>query len=414
MPTRSGRPQALAWLVSLTMTVVLGVAVAEIGVRLLWLKRLTIPAGIEHPQFHHRLPPNTAHRYANDEFDVTIHTNSLGLRAPEPSRQKPPGTVRVLLLGDSFTFGFPVRDEETFAARIGEALRAKGLPVEILNGGQSGYSPTLHYLTLRDQLLAYEPDVVVLWSDLGDLQEDAWYQKNLLYDAQGELARCDPRFIHGRFSRWEWLRNHSALIKYLDIKLVRTAWKIRTLGLGGYLRAKFRGQRAKAAIAKLKAEQQAEDLASYDRFLLVRETSTEESVRPYWELSAGYLRKIHALLAARGVPLIIGIYPYGMLAGPDQWDSGRVFWGFQRGRVYDDSAVRALFARFAAEEGLGLIDTFDAFKAGAATQKLFYDEDGHMTPAGHAVLADAAVADADLLQAVEQARRRLGDPAPAE
>jgi hypothetical protein len=74
------------------------------------------------------------------------------------------------MLGDSFTFGFAVRDEETFCQLIEQGLRNQGYPIEVVNGGVSGYSPTLHYISLRDEFLALDPVLVILWYDLGDLQ----------------------------------------------------------------------------------------------------------------------------------------------------------------------------------------------------------------------------------------------------
>ncbi len=392
-------------IIPLLLSVLLTLALLELGLRVFWVKHLVLGAGIEHPHFHHRLKPSQDHHYFSDEFDVTIRTNRYGLRGSDPVLPKPPGVVRILMLGDSFTFGFPVKDEETFSALIEQGLRARGYPVEVVNGGVSGYSPTLHYISLRDEFLTFEPDLVILWYDLGDLQEDHWFQKNLLYDAQGRIVRCDPRFVNGRFSWLEWGRTHSALAKYLQNKLFNTVRKIRTLGLVEYVKTKLRGERSKVAIARLKAAQHAKDLGEHDRFLLVRESSTPERVAPYWALSARYLHMIHALLEERGIPFVIGIYPYGMLVGPNQWAQGRTFWGFERGKVYDAPAAIALFEQFSSQERVPLINTFASFR-NAASEKLFYDGDGHMTPAGHRTLATHALQDRRLLELVKRASSR--------
>ncbi len=396
----TGWSRALTGLLALLLTL----ALLELGLRVFWIKQLVLGQGIHHPHFHHRLKPFETQRFAGPEFDVTTRTNRYGLRGPDPVLPKPPGVVRVLMLGDSFTFGFPVKDEETFCRLIEQGLRAKGYAVEVVNGGVSGYSPTLHYLSLRDEFLGFEPDLVILWYDLGDLQEDHWFQKNLLYGHDGAILRCDPRYTNGRLDWWEAGRRHSALARYVDTKLLRTIHKIRILGLPGYVQAKLRGERSKVAIARLKGRQQAEDLASYDRFLLVRETSTEALVRPYWALSANYLTLIQEVLAERKIPFLLGCYPYGMVVGPDQWAEGRTAWGFERGRTYDPSLALRLLQEFAKQARIPLINTFPRFTEAARTQKLFYDWDGHLTPAGHQVVATALVQDPQFLAVLRRLR----------
>lgn len=399
---RRGRPTWRFRAGAALVSSVVALGVAEVGFRAFWMKRLTVGSGIEDAHFHHRLKRSATYRYRSKEgeFDVTVRTNRYGLRGPDPAMPKPPGVVRLLLLGDSFTFGFPVRDEETFGRLIEEGLRRQGRAVEVINGGVSSYSPTLHYVSLRDQYLAFEPDAVILWYDLGDLQDDYWYQKNLVYDEQGRIARADPRYVNGRFSLWEWCTTHSALAKYLNSKVVRTVGKLRVLGLRRYVQTKLRGERAKVAIGRLKAEQRAQDLLEGERFLLVREFATEELVAPYWELSARYLRLIRELLAGRDIPLFLGIYPYGIVIGPDQWAEGRRSWGFEPGRTYDAELFVSLLERFSSQEGVPLINTFGRFREAAGRAKLFYDWDGHMTPAGHRVVAEAVLADRRLLSAL--------------
>lgn len=390
------------WLAVVGITFAI-LALFELRLRLVWFKQVFIPAGIADAQFHHRLRPNEDHHFSSEEFDVTIRTNRYGLRQPDPELPKPAGVTRLLLLGDSFTFGFPIPDGQTFADLIEEQLNARGMRVDVVNGGVSGYSPTLHYLSLRDQFLAFEPDAVILWLDFGDVQEDAWFQKNLLYGADGALLRCDPRYVHGRFDWWEYAVNRSTLAKWVNNKILRTWQKMRILGVGGYLKAALRGERAKVAIARLKAAQRTPEAAESDRFLLLRESATVESLRPQWALTARYLVMIRDLLAERQIPFLLGVYPYGMLVGPDQWAEGRTAWGFEKGRVYEARAALELLQEFSSAEQIPLINTIEAFKAAAASEQLFYDWDGHMTPAGHRVLAERVVNDPLVLSTVREA-----------
>lgn len=400
----------LARLLSFACSLAFGLGVAELGFRVFWLKTLTIKAGIEDPHFHHRLSPNQTYHFRSKEFDVSVRTNRYGLRGPDPVLPKPAGILRILMLGDSSTFGFPVRDEETFCALIERGLKAHGYPVDVINGGVSGYSPTLEYVSLRDQFLAFEPDVVILWYDRGDLQEDYWFQKNLLYDRAGSIVRCDPRYIHGRFDWWGQLQNRSALAKYVEVKIIRTIGKIHILGVWGYLKTVLRGERAKVAIARLKKAQEPDDLPAYDRFFMIRETTTPALLERYWPMSARYLGMIRDLLTHHGIPLILGSYPYGVTVGPDQWAEGRTFWGFERERTYDSTPAKALLRRFAESENIPLIMTSPSFRVNAKTEKLYYDWDGHMTPAGHRVLAAHVLQDPTFLALV---RQRVASRTPA-
>jgi lysophospholipase L1-like esterase len=111
---------------------------------------------------------------------VSVRTNSFGLRGPEVAREKPPGTYRVALLGDSFAFGWGVKQEETFAHRLQELLQAElslrgngertpsGINseirrVEVLNFGVPGYSTFQELAFLRKDAMAFSPDVVIVY-----------------------------------------------------------------------------------------------------------------------------------------------------------------------------------------------------------------------------------------------------------
>ncbi len=107
------------------------------------------------------------------EFYVT--TNDLGLRsAPVPPRRT---GLRVLALDDSCTFGMGVDNDQTWPARLGEALSRPGGPkAEVINAGVPGYTAFqgLRYLTGRGVLL--KPDVVV--AEFGFNDGSSWASRS--------------------------------------------------------------------------------------------------------------------------------------------------------------------------------------------------------------------------------------------
>ena len=76
--------------------------------------------------------------YRREEFTVETRFNALGFRGPEFAVPKPEGTFRILALGDSFTEGLQVEEEDLFTTRIERALRGTTPRVEVLNLGVSG------------------------------------------------------------------------------------------------------------------------------------------------------------------------------------------------------------------------------------------------------------------------------------
>lgn len=102
--------------------------------------------------------------------------NSLGMRGPEIDENKTTGTYRILALGDSFTFGIGVRDEDTFVRRIEKQLNAQATSAptryEVLNAGVEGYNTRDEVITLEHRWLKLQPDVVLITFYLNDAYAD--------------------------------------------------------------------------------------------------------------------------------------------------------------------------------------------------------------------------------------------------
>ena len=85
--------------------------------------------------------------------------NSLGFRGQEYAREKPVGVKRIMVLGDSFAWGYGVADNETFSAKLDKQL---GNNFEVLNAGVSGWGNDQQYLFFRDDGKSFSPDIVVV------------------------------------------------------------------------------------------------------------------------------------------------------------------------------------------------------------------------------------------------------------
>lgn len=104
---------------------------------------------------------------ARTNWKSTIKRNSLGLRDRDYPDTTPSNSTRVLILGDSFTFGSGVIDDsvifpELLEKRLCAELAPKGETVEILNGGIRG-SLTHEWVDLLKRMeTAFRPDVVLV------------------------------------------------------------------------------------------------------------------------------------------------------------------------------------------------------------------------------------------------------------
>lgn len=110
------------------------------------------------PELIYSLRPDAHYRWETEHFVEDASTNSLGLRGAEPRA----AARRVLVLGDSMTFGHGVGDAETYPYFLEQRLRAGGEDVAVLNGGVKGYGLDQSYRRFRRRLRKLAPDLVVL------------------------------------------------------------------------------------------------------------------------------------------------------------------------------------------------------------------------------------------------------------
>lgn len=103
-----------------------------------------------------RYRPGVTLSYTSPEFTMQIRTNADGLRSGPVAG--PDDAPAVLFIGDAFTFGWGVAEEQRFSDLIGRQL---GRPVRIVNAGHWMYSFDQQLVLAKELIARYRPKVVV-------------------------------------------------------------------------------------------------------------------------------------------------------------------------------------------------------------------------------------------------------------
>jgi hypothetical protein len=111
------------------------------------------------------LRPNAA-GWSVQEQEKYVRINSRGLHDREHTLQRPPNVIRIAVIGDSFAEAKQVDMGKAYWAvmenELNRRLQNTGQRVEVINFGVAWYGLAQDYLTIRDRIWQYDPQVVVL------------------------------------------------------------------------------------------------------------------------------------------------------------------------------------------------------------------------------------------------------------
>ena len=122
---------------------------------------------------------------------VDVKINSLGLRNREISPKKPPGTYRIVVLGDSTTLGWGAPFAELYPQLLEKALNANPSSTnwsnyEVINTGIGNYNTCQEVASFKERWLALEPDMVLIGWYINDAEPTPSPSKNwLAYHSYG-------------------------------------------------------------------------------------------------------------------------------------------------------------------------------------------------------------------------------------
>lgn len=265
------------------------------------------------------------------ELAHTVSIDSLGYRGRDFPRAKAPGEVRLLLAGDSFTFGSYVGDDETLPVQLQRALGTSCPAVRAVNAGLGG-STIYDQRHLIERGLVLQPDAVVLTFSENDVVD---------------LARTPQA--------WDALAGNRAAKSAFPLSVVYPLVRQTALwNLALRVRGRLTNEEAEAAAGDVVA------------------TEADTTVARLRAEYAGWLAGLRDTLGGRGVPLVFAAYPSHLSLNGSQ------------PRAQVDWAVRT-----AAALGVPAVDLSAALLAhGPPVEKLFLlPWDGHPNAAGYRVTA---------------------------
>jgi hypothetical protein len=325
------------------------------------LGRLHLPD----PELGYRMHASTRHeiRLRRDLPVTRITTNELGFRGP------PPRSSSVVVVGDSFAFGYGVDDDETSASELGRMLGAS-----VASLGMSGYNPSQYNRALYEYGLPNRPALVLYYLFLGN--DISGHQ---VLDDEPETLLGDPRVgLHDLLSAKSMV--YQLVKTFLNASVYRHARHLRSEALDLYLYL---------------------DNSAYD---LKRRPISDN-----FEIVAENLKRARSRCGLAGAEMVLVLVPtkesvYRDLArpylpSPDFFEA-------------EDELRTRVVSRFAAEGGRSLDLAPFLQRRAIRGEQLYHVFDGHWNAAGNRAAAEEIrdyLAREELLPPLLADRRRVAE-----
>jgi hypothetical protein len=406
--TNDNRRPKLGWKKKLLLIVgglVFGLLIMETALRVIGY---TYPIWyMPDPYLGYSLRPGVEGWYTR-EGQSYVRVNSAGLRDREHQKQKPPNTVRVAVLGDSFSEAMHVPQEDTFWWLMERKLKAcpqfAGKSVEVINFGVSGYGTAQELIMLRQRVWEYQPDIVLLaFLTFNDIMDNSRVLKDTeempYFVYKNDQLVLDDSFLTSRTytkldSKWNrlgrWIRDRVRVFQAVH----HAAFVYKTFMEARRARQVMEEQNARARQEKTE-QGEGQASAAPKRPALINHwvyyEPQEQSWKDAWRVTEGLIAQMGKEVKEHGAQFVVIVLDNDVQALPNP----RSRENFMRSiGVTDLSYPNRRVEDFCKSEGIEVLDIAPVMREYAERNNVFlhgFGKDvgnGHWNSAGHAQAAE--------------------------
>lgn len=312
--------------------------------------------------------PSAIDYHGYEDPTPEIRINKLGFRDDELLKSKPENTKRILVLGDSITFGMGVSHKNIYTEILERILNEKedNIRYEVVNTGAIGYTIDNEFLLLKEKGIQLDPDIVIVGffvgNDVTEFRRHEW-----VTDDQGNLIKIeDTKHYVDENNRLRY-KGEEEPISYF-INFIYTRWQILSKKMGIY-------------------ENKGPTL-TWPAFLEPDDEHGDPNLPEYWNKVEIVFKQMKEMLDAQEVELIV-------VAIPMDVQTDKKYWGKYPEMYFDDEAYEKIRPQIKLKEltealGIDFIDLLPYFKDADPKQWYYHEKtDPHWTIKGNELAAQA-------------------------
>lgn len=156
--------------------------------------------------------------------------NSIGLRDKEYSLVKSNDTFRIIVLGDSISFGSHVKNNESFPEMLEFFLNNDSeKTIEVWNAGVIGYNSMQEYVFFKEVLINYDPDLIIQQFYINDYNSPMNTYVPIMHSEEINqycVYEATPNSLNLKKETHRFLSKHSFPYKYIMMTIYSTKQKI--------------------------------------------------------------------------------------------------------------------------------------------------------------------------------------------
>ncbi|MBI2581185.1 SGNH/GDSL hydrolase family protein [Candidatus Woesearchaeota archaeon] len=329
-------------------------------------------------ELNYKPKPNFVGVYKSPEGQHEFWTNQEGFVNQNPKKEKPPGTKRIFIVGDSFVEGLYTEKENHFTALLQNRLNSyasqqSSARHEVISYGTSSWGTDNEYKYLITQALSYNPDVVVLTyyqNDLGNVAVSRLFRVEnesiLPTDVGGTMLGNGAKKLIIKCSFYSafcsYFQLHATQFKLLNPIMARLGFSVAT---------------GAATATDFKKHPYVTDLAPDEK----------QAVEDAWNKTELLIRTMKAETEQRGAKLALAYIPARWEVGEKEYEDFLQAANLSTNRT-NMQAIRERITDISARNGIMLIDPTDEFLKREAEGKTLYQSFVHFTKEGDKLFAE--------------------------